>query len=97
MYLDPVCNSLGSFRYLPHEARLQKLLSNLEQKTCKFIALSLDLRQFLTANPKNLDWGKRTGDGLYVFIVLLCGIRLLEDVGVYNSEGFLLYDYYFAC
>ena len=55
-YLDPVYNPLGQFfRGLPHDARLQILLTNPDQRTCKFIALSMDLRQFLTAKPKNVD------------------------------------------
>jgi hypothetical protein len=54
-YLDPVCNTLRSFRFLPHDAKLQVLLSNLEQGTGKFIALSMGLRKFLTSNPKRND------------------------------------------
>ena len=55
IHLDPVCNSIRCFRFLPHDAKLQVLLSNLDQGTCKFIALSMDLRQFLTSKPKNND------------------------------------------
>ena len=52
-YLNPVFNSHGiTFRHLPHDARLQILLNNPDQNTCKFIALSMDLRQFLTAKPR---------------------------------------------
>ena len=50
-YLEPVCNSIGSFQYLPHDAKLQALLSNLEQGTCKFSASS----KFLKSKPKNTD------------------------------------------
>jgi hypothetical protein len=54
-YLEPVCNSIPSFQYLPHDAKLQALLSSLEKGTCKFIASSMDLRRFLTSRPKNTD------------------------------------------
>ena len=54
-YLEPVCNSIPSFQYLPHDAKLQALLSSLEKGTCKFIASSMDLRKFLTSKPKNTD------------------------------------------
>ena len=55
-FLDPASNSIRSFQYLPHDAKLQALLSIMESDTCKFIASSMDLRTFLMSQPKNMDW-----------------------------------------
>ena len=54
-YLKPVTNDIRSFHYLPHDRRMQMLLSSMEQGTCKFIASSLDLRKFLVSKPKGFD------------------------------------------
>ena len=54
-FLDPASNSIRSFQYLPHDAKLQALLSIMESDTCKFIASSMDLRTFLMSQPKNMD------------------------------------------
>ena len=54
-YLQPITNSIRSFQYLPHDRRMQLLLTNMEQGTCKFIASSLDLREFLISKPKTFD------------------------------------------
>ena len=54
-YLKPITNNIRSFHYLPHDRRMQMLLSSMEQGTCKFIASSLDLRKFLVSKPKEFD------------------------------------------
>ena len=54
-FLDPASNSFRSFQYLPHDTKLQALLSIMESDTCKFIAYSNDLRTFLMSQPKNMD------------------------------------------
>ena len=54
-YLAPVCEHIRSYQYLPHDAKLQALMHNMESETCKFIASSMELRMFLISEPKNKD------------------------------------------
>ena len=54
-FLEPIYNSCRSFQYLPHDAKFEILLSNPELETCKYIALSSDLRNFLSSNPRQID------------------------------------------
>ena len=51
----PAADSIRSVQYLPHDAKLQTLLSIMEGDTCKSIASSMDLRTFLVSQPKNMD------------------------------------------
>ena len=54
-YLEPSFPSVNSFRLLPHDAKFQILLSSLDTNISKFIALGLELRQFLVSKPKGND------------------------------------------
>ena len=54
-YLEPICRTIPAYQYLPYDAKFRALLSNIEKDTCKFIASSLDLRQFLSSKPKSND------------------------------------------
>ena len=54
-YLQPITNTIRTFKHLPHDRKMQMLLTNMEQGTCKFIASGLDLREFLTSKPRIRD------------------------------------------
>ena len=47
-FLDPASNSICSFQYLPHDAKLQALLSIMGRDTCNLIASSI--------NKYNSNW-----------------------------------------
>ena len=54
-YLQTITNNIRSFEYLPHDRKMQILLTVMDQGTCKFIASSLELREFLASKPKFFD------------------------------------------
>ena len=41
-----------NYQFLPYDAKMQILLSTMEQGTVKYIANSMELRQFLVSKPK---------------------------------------------
>ena len=51
-YLSPITTSIPNFQFLPHDAKLQALLTNIEQGIVKFIATGMELRQFLVSKPR---------------------------------------------
>ena len=51
-YLSPITTSIQNFQFLPHDAKLQILLTNTEQGVAKYIATSMELRQFLVSKPR---------------------------------------------
>ena len=51
-YLRPITTSIPNFQFLPYDAKMQILLSDMEQGTVKYIANSTELRQFLVTKPK---------------------------------------------
>ena len=54
-HLKPITNTIPSFEHLPHDRRMQMLLSSIEHGTSKFIHNSMELREFLTSKPKSFD------------------------------------------
>ena len=54
-YLDNFFTLIPHLRFLPHDAKFHALFSNPNTESCKFIASSMELRQFLTSNPKSND------------------------------------------
>ena len=51
-YLRPITSNIRSFQYLPHDRKMQILLSDMEKGTGKYIASSMELRSFLVSKPK---------------------------------------------
>ena len=53
--LDPVCNDIYNYKYLPQKLKFQILISELSPKTCEFIAKGFELSKFLMSKPKRLS------------------------------------------
>ena len=51
-YLRPITTSIPNYQFLPYDAKMQILLSDMEQGTVKYIANSTELREFLVSKPK---------------------------------------------
>ena len=51
-YLRPKTNNIRSFQFLPHDAKLHALLSDIYRDTTKYISNSMGLRAFLVSKPK---------------------------------------------
>ena len=53
--LKPITDNIYNFQHLPHNSRMQILLSSIEHDTGKSIARSMELRHFLTSNPRIIE------------------------------------------
>ena len=51
-YLRPITTSIPNYQFLPYDAKMQVLLSAMEQGTVKYIANCMELRQFLVSKPR---------------------------------------------
>ena len=51
-YLRPITTNICNYQFLPYDAKMQILLSTMEQGTVKYIANSMELKQFLVSKPK---------------------------------------------
>ena len=54
-YLRPITSSMRTFQHLTHDRKFQILLSDMGQGTVKYIATSMELRQFLVSKPRKRD------------------------------------------
>ena len=54
-YLRPKTNNIQNFQFLPHDAKLQALLSDIDRGTTKYISKSMELRAFLISKPRRQD------------------------------------------